>query len=109
MFDQGPQCGDGLIDGSGAQTRCGVGGDADGQRIEMRGSEWAGEYIAHQAVAYLQTGDAEAACAAITEAADAAHATSSAALFRKLKSIHTKMRAKSPDNPAVTELRDVLC
>jgi transcriptional regulator with XRE-family HTH domain len=75
---------------------------------EMRRSEWAGEFIGHQATAHMQQGEAEAACSAIAEAADIARATSSKALLRKLRSIHGGMRARWPDDSGVAELRDAL-
>lgn len=74
----------------------------------MRGSEWAGEYISHQATAHLQAGDAEAASAAVSEAAATARATSSEALLRRLRGVHERMRAEWPDDPDVVELGDAL-
>lgn len=75
---------------------------------EMRGAEWAGDYIAHQAVAHLQASDAEAACAAVLDAAEIARATLSEPLLRRLRGIHAEMKRKWPDDPAVEELSDVL-
>jgi predicted nucleic acid-binding protein len=75
---------------------------------EMRGAEWAGEYVSHQATAHLQAGDAEATIAAVAEAADIAVATSSEALLAKLRGIQEQMTAKWPDDPAVAELLDAL-
>ncbi|GAA0357126.1 XRE family transcriptional regulator [Actinoallomurus spadix] len=75
---------------------------------EMRGAEWAGEYIAHQAVAQLQASEAESACAAVLEAAGIAHATSSESLLRRLREIYGRMLRKWPTDPAVTGLLDAL-
>ncbi|MGH3377149.1 MAG: hypothetical protein ACRDP6_20665 [Actinoallomurus sp.] len=74
----------------------------------MRRSEWAGEYISHKAVAHLQAGEAEAARAAVMDAANVARSTSSAALLDKLRGIHHRMRAAWPDDSGVVELGDVL-
>lgn len=74
----------------------------------MRRSEWAGEYISHLAAAYTQAGDAEAACAAVVEAAEVARATSSVSLPGRLGDVHATMRAKWPRDPAVVDLLDVL-
>lgn len=75
---------------------------------EMRRAEWAGEYIAHQAVAHLQASDAEAARAAVLDAAEIARATSSESLLRKLREIHGRMLRRWPTDPAITELLDAL-
>ncbi|GAA4608247.1 hypothetical protein GCM10023195_32160 [Actinoallomurus liliacearum] len=75
---------------------------------EMRNAEWAGEYIAHQAVAHFQASEAEAAGAAVLEAARIAHATSSESLLRRLRGIHSRMSQKWPTDSAVTVLLDAL-
>ncbi|MCO6009333.1 hypothetical protein NE236_30615 [Actinoallomurus purpureus] len=74
----------------------------------MRRAEWAGEYIAHQAVAHLQASETEAACAAVFEAAGIARATSSESLLRRLRDICRQMCSRWPTDPAVTELLDAL-
>lgn len=74
----------------------------------MRRSEWAGEYISHKATAHLQAGDAEAAGAAVTEAAEIARTTSSEALIERLRGVHARMRAAWPDDSDVADLAEAL-
>jgi len=74
----------------------------------MRNSEWAGQYIVHLATAHAQDDEPEAACAAVTEAAGVARATSSGALLGQLRCIQRRMRTRWPSVPDVVQLVNVL-
>lgn len=84
--------------------RAGLAGLPDDQR----GAEWAGEFVYHLAVAYVQGGEPEQACAVATDAAVIVENTRAVRLRSQLEHLHARLVESWPTLPAVVELGERL-
>ncbi|MBA9001741.1 helix-turn-helix domain-containing protein [Thermomonospora cellulosilytica] len=75
---------------------------------DMRGSEWGGVYLCHQAAAHLEAGDAESAVAVASDALAVAHATSSESLIGRVRRLHRRLADDWPGRSDVAELGEAL-
>jgi transcriptional regulator with XRE-family HTH domain len=73
-----------------------------------RASEWAAEYIAHLAQAYMQAGAPDKACETAMEVWRIVDSTGSLMLARRAREIHARLDERWPRNGAVSRLGDAL-
>jgi tetratricopeptide (TPR) repeat protein len=76
---------------------------------QMRGADWAGFFRFELALAHVQAGDPEAACAAAAQAAKIAEATSAGWLLDQVRQqLHPQLAHRWPGVQAVSDLGEML-
>jgi tetratricopeptide (TPR) repeat protein len=75
---------------------------------EQRQADWVGEYVRQLALAHVQAGGIEEACASAREAVAIARRTGSTALLARIDRLHARLAERLPRDPAVVGLGEAL-